>query len=105
MKAGAFVRIIKRAQSSSPFVPAGEWGSYIPGAWPQSTSLPVDYEIVGYLVDDIEVDKPVRLLRIARNGTEILGIYQSTPVLELRSDGYITRNSVYSVDVVESQLG
>jgi hypothetical protein len=100
MKAGTLVRITKRSESAWPSVRAGEWGSYIPGAWTQSTSLPVDYEIIGFLLDPIEQGKSVRVLRIARNGEEILGIYQSTTVIEVRSDGYGTRNSVYCVEVV-----
>lgn len=102
MKAGTLVSIVKRAESSSPIFRAGNWETFTPGVYNPTASLPVDYEILGFLVEDIRVGKPVILLRVARNGVRVLGYYQSTIVLELRGDGYVTKNSVYSVKIIDA---
>lgn len=102
MKAGTLVRITKLSESSFPSVKAGEWSSYILGAGCRSTSLPVHYEIVGFLLEPIQEGQSVRVLRIARNGEEILGVYQSTTVIEVRTDGYVTRNSEYFLEVLSA---
>lgn len=100
MKAGTLVSIVKRSESANPIFRAANWETFTPGIYNPTASLPVDYEILGFLVEDIRVGKPVVLLRVARNGERVLGYYQSTTVLELREDAYVTMNSVYSVKTV-----
>lgn len=51
--------------------------------------MPVDYQIIGFLLDAIEEEEAVRVLRIARNGQEIVGAYTSTTVIKVLSDGYV----------------
>ncbi len=64
-------------------------------------SLPVDYELVGYLLEDIVVGSQVRLLRVERNGETAVGMYISSPVTETNAVGYATLNSRYSVERLE----
>jgi hypothetical protein len=104
MKSGTLVKITKRAESRDPVCRAGNWNTFTAGVVNSTASLPVDYEIVGYLLEDVKVGKPVRLLRFVRNGALVLGFYQSTTVLELRNDGYVTRNSVYSVEIIQTNV-
>lgn len=102
MRARTLVSITKRAECRTPISRAGDCDTFTPGAFNPTASLPIDYEIVGYLIDDIEVGKAVRMLRLARNGEMVPGYYQSTTVVELQGDGYVTKNSVYSVKIVDA---
>lgn len=101
MRKGYLVRIIKRGEPQSPFVRAAKWSSYVPGSWENTMSLLVDYEMVGYLLEDIVVGSQVRLLRVERNGETAVGMYISSPVTEVNAVGYATLNSRYSVECLE----
>jgi len=59
---------------------AGNWDTFECGSWANTTSLPVDYEIVGILLGPISVGESVRMMRLSRNGVRALGIYRSTLV-------------------------
>lgn len=76
---------------------------YRNGKWDKSP--PVDYWLLGELLEEIEVGKPLRISRWNRNGLEALGMFHSTPVVTLHehnSDTYITtNNSVYKMELLE----
>ena len=58
-------------------------------------SLPVNYNIEGYLLSDIKVGSSVIVQRTKRNGVESLGMFSSSTVLEMSDNSFVTRNSVY----------
>ncbi len=101
MKKSCLVRIIKRGEVQSPVVRAANWSTYVPGSWENRMSLPVDYEMVGYLLEDIIAGSKVRLLRVERNGQTAVGVYISSLVTEVDVVGYATLNSRYSVECLE----
>ena len=96
-----FIKLTKWKAAENPLSPPGRWGEYKPGSIANITSLPVDYTMVGMLLTGITIGECVRLLRLNRNGVAALGVFQSTPVMRLTGDGFVTANSVYRMEYLE----
>lgn len=80
-------------------MPPVRWTEFTPGsATPAGRSLPVDYDLEGFLLDPIVPGCPVRALRLRRNGVDALGCFSTTPVVEVH---VTTVNSVYRVTAVQ----
>lgn len=91
-----FVRLHKMAESPNPVVPATAAADYPYGLCTYAGSLPVGYTVVGWLVQPPRVGEPVRILRFARDGMIILGLFASSEVLAIPREGeFTTLNSVY----------
>lgn len=69
---------------------------HIPGQiqW-SGYSLPIEYNIEGYVYRDISVGHPVFVQRTKRNGVKYGGVFSSTKVLEINDSEFKTENSVY----------
>jgi len=98
-----FIKLTKVKATEAPLSPPGRWGEYMPGSPANTTSLPVDYTMVGMLLTGITIGESVRLLLVARNGVPVLGEFKSTPVVRLTDDGFSTANSVYRIEVLDPQ--
>jgi hypothetical protein len=96
------VKIIKLRAAQNPLVPSSRWDTYQIGSRYNHESLPVDYEMVGDLMLEIEVGYPVFMRCVERNGTPCDSIFTSTPVLEITPDGFRTANSVYLMEPIRS---
>ena len=59
-------------------------------------SIPVEYNLEGSLIYDIEVGKNVIVDRTKRNGEEVCGLFTTSRVTEVGDNYFKTRNSVYS---------
>ena len=59
-------------------------------------SIPVEYNLEGSLIYDIEVGKNVIVERIKRNGVEVRGLFTTSRVTEVGASYFKTQNSVYS---------
>jgi len=59
-------------------------------------SIPVEYNLEGSLIYDIEVGKNVIVDRTKRNGEEVCGLFTTSRVTEIGDNYFKTRNSVYS---------
>ena len=59
-------------------------------------SIPVEYNLEGSLIYDIEVGKNVIVERTKRNGEEVCGMFTTSRVTEVGNNYFKTRNSVYS---------
>ena len=59
-------------------------------------SIPVEYNLEGSLIYDIEVGKNVIVDRTKRNGEEVCGFFTTSRVTEVGDNYFKTRNSVYS---------
>ena len=59
-------------------------------------SVPVEYNLEGSLIYDIEVGKNVIVERIKRNGVEVRGVFTTSRVTEVGASYFKTQNSVYS---------
>lgn len=100
---GSHVRVIKLHEAQEPRVRAGSWSEYVPGAV-NTDSLPVDYEIEGYLLGPVEVGGRLHVLRTRRNGIGCLGEFLSTVIqaVDIESESELacrltTLNSIYRV--------
>ncbi len=59
-------------------------------------SIPVEYNLEGSLIYDIEVGKNVIVDRTKRNGEEVCGLFTTSRVTEVGDNYFKTKNSVYS---------
>lgn len=66
--------------------------------------LDVGYWVQGFLLRDIEVGRSIVLDRHNRNGTEIKGVFNTSPVKSITRQGNLllidTENSKYQVEFV-----
>jgi len=60
------------------------------------SSVPIEYSIEGYLIDDIVVGKNVIINRTKRNDEKVGGILTTSRVTEVGNNYFKTQNSVYS---------
>ena len=60
------------------------------------SSIPIEYNVEGYLLYEIEVGKNVFIDRIKRNGVEVRGVFTTSRVTEVGDKYFKTQNSVYS---------
>lgn len=91
-----FVRVRKISQVNVPVNPAATAQSYPYGGISSSDSLPVDYWLVGWMLQPPVVGEPTRVLRVARNGIVIPGHFITSDVMEVPAVGvFHTMNSVY----------
>lgn len=58
-------------------------------------SLPIDYEIEGELFRPIRVGESVRVFRDKRNGQPATGVFITSPVVEVGTYFFRTKNSFY----------
>jgi hypothetical protein len=74
------------------------WDEFTPGNSIATSghSLPVDYEIEGILLVDVEVGGLVYVARTMPSGA--LRLFSSSPVIAIISDGFATANSIYRVE-------
>ena len=59
-------------------------------------SIPIEYNLEGSLIYDIEVGKNVIVERTKRNGEEVCGMFTTSRVTEVGASYFKTQNSVYS---------
>jgi hypothetical protein len=98
MKTGKLVKLTKLRQSGSPAVSAGNWNTYVPGSAHNATSLPVDYEMIGVLLEPPAVGGRVKLLRLERNGVKSMGLFESTQITSVNGSEFTTQNSIYRLE-------
>jgi hypothetical protein len=90
------IKLNKIAEVPEPDCRASSWDRHVPGQCSDGVhSLPIDYEIVGYLNTPIKVGQPIDVNRTERNGVEIEGHFFSTPVQRIDGTRITTRNSIY----------
>lgn len=93
-----FVHLQKIASSSSPVFPSASWEQWHQADLKGGFSLPVSYQLSGFLIEEIRKGESILLLRIKGHDLTTIGIFRSSPVMEVRSDGTVeTFNSIYRV--------
>ena len=97
MRKGTLVEITKLRAAPDALLPPGQWGEFQLGMINPHCSLPVDYVIVGLLIEPIRKGKPVQVMRLARNDRSVLGLFRSSTVIAFAPDWFITLNSVYHI--------
>lgn len=99
------IKICEDAEYRTP-----DWDEYELGKINGNMSLPVDYYLEGYLLEEIKVGKPVLVERISRNGEKIGGFFSTSFVREIsyqenkNQEGgcwfFKTLNSIYRMDYI-----
>jgi hypothetical protein len=102
-RSSSVVRLTKLRPSQNPVEPPGNWGEYQLGQPTNSTSLPVDYTLTGVLLVPPRLGGKVKVLRTARNGIEVPGVFESTEVVEIGEHGFTTLNSVYLLKTITKE--
>ena len=60
-----------------------------------NTSIPIEYNVEGYLLYEIEVGKNVFIDRTKRNGVDVRGVFTTSRVTDVGDNYFKTQNSVY----------
>jgi len=97
------VRITKIDAVENPLSPSSTWEDWRHGK-PNSGSLPIDYQLVGYLLRPIRLHESLLVLRIERNGVQAFGIFCTTPVASFEQGILMTQNSVYCLEIISSDM-
>ena len=59
------------------------------------TSIPIEYNLEGNLINDIKVGESVIVERSKRNGVSVYGVFTTSRVTEVGDKYFKTQNSVY----------
>ena len=94
--AGTAVRMVKLAAVDDPQHQTCSWDKWKPGQQNEGAP-PVDYELRGFLIEPLEIGKPIIVARTHRNGVQVMGTFVSTPVREFKNGAAITMNSIYFI--------
>ncbi len=99
LQPGTPVRLCKLSECGDPLVEASTWDEWNITEL-NAKSLPVAYDLRGVLISQIEWGKPIRILRLWRNGIQALGLFVSTFVCDVKDGNTIeTCNSIYRIDL------
>ena len=83
---------------------AGDWDSYLAGSPGNLCSLPVGYRVVAAMMEPVEVGREVTAFRLIRHGVATPGVFRSTGVTAKTCHMFMTRNSVYRIQLVENVM-
>lgn len=101
MKKNDSVMIRKFAAVENPVARTPAARDYFPEGLNPGVSVPVDHTIEGDLLHDVVIGEAMTAYRRRRNGVEMPGIFQSTPVVSIEEEEgrsvVRTANSVYEV--------
>lgn len=96
------IKLKKISEAAAPKYRAANWDEYKCGEDNGDISLPIEYELTGMIIGDLEVGKSLAINRNTRNGVECLGIFYSTTVKNItEKDNFKiieTENSVYLLE-------
>lgn len=95
IKPGDLVELVKASAAPNAPVESSSWKDYRFGSGSATHSLPVRYSLKGILLEGPQIGRPVKIYRLERNGIQVDGYYESTPVIRLTADGFVTQNSCY----------
>ena len=104
---GTAVRIVKLAAVHDAQHQTCSWNEWKAGVL-NDGSPPVDYELRGFLIERLEIGKPILVARTHRNNVPALGTFTSTPVRKFENGAAITLNSIYLIvrdDPASDQIG
>lgn len=98
MKSKDYIKITKLKPSRNPIAPTPNKKDYVPGEDNGFVSLPVDYTAEGYLLEDVQIGKPVLIERHKRNGVESLGFMNTSRIKKITGNKLETENSIYLIE-------
>jgi hypothetical protein len=97
------VKITKLGSVDNPIYPTPNFNEYTPGEDNGNVSLPVEYWLEGYFMNEPVVGSSVLVNRTSRNGVTCGGSFFTSKVTKITDTGFETQNSVYQVDILENE--
>jgi hypothetical protein len=97
MKKGIQIKIEKLSPVHNPAAPTPDRKGYVAGQDNGPVSLPIDYWAIGVLENDVELDKPLVMMRTNRNGVMTPGLFHTSYVKRIEGNLLHTENSIYRV--------
>jgi hypothetical protein len=97
------IRIKKIGIPENPVAPTPDYHTYGIDKPNLGVSVPLEYEIEGYMNKPIEEGYPVFVQRTKRNGADSPGHFGTTTVQSLTDKGFTTRNSVYEYEYLQNE--
>jgi len=94
------VRVKKIAASSEPKYKTPKFDDYETGVHGNQMSVPIEYEVEGRLVIDVEEQGFIYISRDARNGVEADGLFRSSIIQTIKGNIVETCNSRYIVEEI-----
>jgi hypothetical protein len=64
-------------------------------------SIPIEYSVEGFLVNELIVGNEVVVIRNKRNNVECSGFFNTTRLTEIGDDFFKTKNSVYKYRFID----
>ena len=94
------IKLTKINECENPILKSASLEEYVPGDCVDETkSIPIEWWLIGRLMEPIDVDKSILIERTIRNGVGAYGIFKSSPVKEIVSDTRVeTENSIYDIE-------
>ena len=71
--------------------------------FPYPMVLDDGYWLHGYLANPIKIGERVLVLRTCRNGTNQLGVFTTSKVLDIQDDVIQTQNSYWKINKIENK--
>jgi uncharacterized membrane protein YiaA len=90
-----YIELMKVRPAKDAVIRSASWAEYQVGITNPNVSLPNGYTLTGIMLELPAVGQRMRVIRDTRNGVEIAGIYESTPVTAIKGSLVHTQNSVY----------
>jgi hypothetical protein len=103
IKVGTYLHVKKYEEVETPQSPSADSNTYKYGEDNGSISLPVGYEILGYLNEPIKVGESININRTHRNGVEMSGHFTSSPIVSIKENKVFTHNSQYEIIVMQEK--
>jgi len=96
------IKLSKVSAVKQPVVPTPDSKDYIFGTINDNVSLPLDYWVEGYLMNEVVLGQAVLVNRTNRNGVECSGVLQTSEVTKITKKGFNTQNSVYVLEEINN---
>ena len=96
------IKLKKISEAAAPKYRAANWEEYKCGEDNKDVSLPIEYELTGNIVSDVNVGQYLVIDRKTRNGVECSGYFRSTTIKNITEQDNLkvieTENSVYLLE-------
>ena len=96
------IKLRKISESALPVCRAANWDNFIAGEDNGDVSLPIEYELTGNIVSDVNVGQHLVIDRKTRNGVDCSGYFRSTTIKKITKQDNLkvieTENSVYLLE-------
>lgn len=98
MKEKDYIKITKLKACKNPKVETPDKKDYIPGQDNGNVSLPAEYTVEGYLLNDVKIGQIIMIDRVKRNDIETPGLMNTSKITKINGNRIETQNSIYKIE-------